>query len=832
MDSRSSCMPIVALLLIFLIPSNSQSSNILCVENERRALLSFRNGLNDSSGKLSSWSAVQEDCCRWTGVRCDNVTGRVIELSLYFTDLRGKINPSLLELEFLSILDLRGNSFGDNDPMPSFLGSMISLKYLDLSGCKFHGMVPHQLGNLSRLAYLDLGNNDGLFVDNLSWISRLHCMKYLDMSAVKFSKEINWLQVMSTLPALSTLNLDDCGLESMYPSLGNVNFTSLTVLDLSGNHFKHEVPNWLGNLSSSLQSLHLSDNSLQGEIPIILSNLRSLTYLELRSNQLTGQITHWLGQLKSLQHLFLDGNSFYGPIPESVGNLSSLVELYIYDNNLSGNLPKNLALLSNLETIYVSYNSLGGGISDMHFAKHSKLRYLQLSGNHFFFNVSNNWIPPFQLKIIQVSSCEMGPKFPTWLRTQKSVKWLDMSNSGISDIAPDWLWNMTSSMDIVDLSGNQIGGELSSCWMYWQSLTHLNLGSNNLSGEIPTSLGSLFNLQSLRLQENSFSGYIPSSLLNYTSLGIIDLGKNKFTGDIPSWIGETKTLLVLRLRSNKFDGNIPDNFCQLSSILILDLADNSLSGSIPKCFNNLSAMATLNNSNFEALRYGYSNGLFMENVRLVTKGREFEYSSILKLVRSIDLSSNNLSGYISAEIFDLFQLRFLNISHNCLVGEIAENIGGMSSLESLDLSKNSLSGKLPQTMSNLTSLNYLNLSYNYFSGSIPLSTQLQSLGETSFVGNVGLCGAPLPINCTKKEESQGSTPVDEDGDESEVFWFYIGMGIGFALSFWGVCCVLFFKRTWRHAYFMFLDKLKDHIYVTVMLKVNWFHKKIGRRNDV
>ncbi|CAK9160944.1 unnamed protein product [Ilex paraguariensis] len=99
--------------------------------------------------------------------------------------------------------------------------------------------------------------------------------------------------------------------------------------------------------------------------------------------------------------------------------------------------------------------------------------------------------------------------------------------------------------------------------------------------------------------------------------------------------------------------------------------------------------------------------------------------------------------------------------------------------------------------------------------------------ELSFIGNVGLCGVDLPINCTKKEACQGSTHVGEDGDESEVFWFYNGMGIGFALSFWDVCCVLFFKNTWTHAaYYTLLDEVKDQIYAGAMLKVNWFRKKV------
>ncbi|KAK7836318.1 hypothetical protein CFP56_022740 [Quercus suber] len=68
---------------------------------------------------------------------------------------------------------------------------------------------------------------------------------------------------MSKFPSLSELYLLYCQLDSLNPFLGFVNFTSLQVLDLSINHFNHEIPNWFSNLTVNLLDLRLSENSLK-----------------------------------------------------------------------------------------------------------------------------------------------------------------------------------------------------------------------------------------------------------------------------------------------------------------------------------------------------------------------------------------------------------------------------------------------------------------------------------------------------------------------------------------------------------------------------------------
>jgi Leucine-rich repeat (LRR) protein len=125
--------------------------------------------------------------------------------------------------------------------------------------------------------------------------------------------------------------------------------------------------------------------------------------------------------------------------------LSSLRELWIDNNRLDGNVSESIGSLFQLEKLHVGGNSLQGVMSEAHFSNLSKLTVLDLTDNSLALKFESNWAPTFQLFGIFLSSCNLGPHFPQWLRNQNNFVSLDISGSGISDTIPNWFWNLSNS---------------------------------------------------------------------------------------------------------------------------------------------------------------------------------------------------------------------------------------------------------------------------------------------------------------------------------------------------------------------------------------------------
>ncbi|WJX37867.1 hypothetical protein P8452_25588 [Trifolium repens] len=515
-----------------------------------------------------------------------------------------------------------------------------------------------------------------------------------------------------------------------------------------------------------------------------------VTGLDLNRKFLKGEINFSILQLEFLSYLELSWNDF------------DVINIPATQHNITH--PSNLLYLD-----LFSFSSLHMDNLDW-LSAHSSLKYLDLSGIDL--HKETKWLQvvntlpsllELDLRGCKLNNFIINPSINEYLNLSSLVT-LDLSHNNFTSQLPNWFFNLTKNLTYLNLHRSNIHGGLPNMS---PMAYDVDFSYNSFSGSIPLSWKNLKDLYYINLWSNKLSGEALVHLSCWTELIFLNLGENEFSGTIP--IKMSPHLEVVILRANLFEGNIPQQIFNLNHLFHLDLANNKLSGSIPNSVYNLTQMVGDSISEYSPLG----------SIELFTKGQEYYLKSIENR-KTIDLSANNLSGEVPLELFQLVQVQTLNLSHNNFIGTIPKTIGDMKNIESLDFSNNRLCGEIPQSMALLNFLDYLNLSCNNFHGKIPIGTQLQSFNVSSYIGNPNLCGAPLN-NCTTEEENhKNATSLENEDDDSIRESLYLGMGVGFAAGFWGICGSLFFIRKWRHACFRFIDGVSDKLYVTLIVKLN------------
>ncbi|GMI65212.1 receptor like protein 6 [Hibiscus trionum] len=787
---------IVALFQFTAFSSSSEQPAVVCHRDERLALKQFKESFiidkhacAGSYPKVDSWGSEGVDCCSWDGVECDQMTGVVIGLDLSGACLYGSINSSstLFRLLHLQKLNLAHNHF-NHSAIPSALGNLSMLTYLNLSSSVLSGQIPSEISKLYRLSSLDL-------------------------SSVDVSSPVP--SVLANFSSLKTLYLDGCGLQGMFP-LATFQLPRLETISLSDNSnltgylpefnssnqlkflaiwhtgFSGELPASIGNLNS-MEYLELGSCSFRGLVPSTLGNLPNLKFLDLSINFFRGSVPATLGNLTRLNYLDLQGNQYFtGFIPPELANLTKLTHLDLQQNKLQGSVPSSIRGLQKLEYFNCDYNRLGDILDVDTFLELKNLQNLFLSWNHFYLVSRNNSNSTgAQLVDIGLRDCHLR-EFPYFLRNQRRLQLLDLSSNNIEDQIPHWMSKVSvETLSFLDLSNNSLTGfDDFPVVLPWSKLQFLKLDSNSLQGSLPVPpLSTVF----YTISNNSLSGEIPHQLRSASSLFVLDISQNNFSGNIPLCLSNSsKYLSVLKLRSNNLQGPIPSGWSSGNRLRMIDLGRNKLQGRIPKSLMECRMLEHLDLGN-NRIRDAFPSwlGSLPELNILILSSNAFYGTigdptssnlAVFPKLRVIDLSHNRFNGTLPSgyfekwismasldgknsqaaymdEISDMLinalqvsrsysysmtitnkgtemqypkiirTLAAIDFSCNSFEGEIPESIGNLKELQLLNFSNNNLVGGIPKAIANLNNLETLGLSRNELEGRIPLelSSQLNFL---------------------------------------------------------------------------------------------------------
>ncbi|KAG0451479.1 hypothetical protein HPP92_026227 [Vanilla planifolia] len=379
---------------------------------------------------------------------------------------------------------------------------------------------------------------------------------------------------ISPAQVLEVIDLSSNGFTGSLPAGFCPSFPFLRKLQLADNYISGSIPADLGNCTN-LQSLDLSFNDLVGEVPLPVWSLPKLVDLVMWANNLSGEIPGDLcSKNPALEMLVLSFNNLSGKIPESFTNCADLIWVSLSGNHLTGEIPAGIGNLQKLAILQLGINSLSGNIPP-EIGSCKNLIWLDLNSNQFTGEIpaslasQSGLITPGivsgkQFAFLRNEAGNICPGAGTLFEFEgirpERLASLPLVNScpstRIYTGTTVYSYQNNGSMIYLDLSYNQLTGQIPSAFGVMDFLQVLNLGHNSLTGRIPNSFGKMTLIGALDLSYNHLTGPIPDSLGTPSFLSDLDVSNNNLSGPIPI-TGQLTTFPASRYENNSGLCGIP-----------------------------------------------------------------------------------------------------------------------------------------------------------------------------------------------------------------------------------------------------------------------------------
>lgn len=258
-----------------------------------------------------------------------------------------------------------------------------------------------------------------------------------------------------------------------------------------------------------------------------------------------------------------------------------VVKLDLGENNLRGELPDTLHSFPKLKELRLDRNQLSGGLPAA-LGQLKQLRVIDLSKNLFVGKLPSDWKKLGNVRELDLNGNYIGGEIPPWIDRWVELRRLDLHRNMFAGEIPPRLAALPQLQD-VRLSFNLFRGELSPELLYGPGRTRVVLNRNKLTGPLPAPLPGTV-IEYLDVSQNQLTGELPTALGEVPTLWRLDVSVNQLTGPLPPGLLGLPEMRWVSLGHNNFVDDLNQYWEDLHpQIKHLDLAGNHLwsGGALP-----------------------------------------------------------------------------------------------------------------------------------------------------------------------------------------------------------------------------------------------------------
>ena len=507
-------------------------------------------------------------------------------------------------------LYLYNNELGGK--VPSELGRLVELKYLELSGNQFTGPLPSALDGMISVERFHLHQTAGGLTGNLPAFDKFPRLKELTLDNNKFSgpMPLNFLQGITSKSDHLFVSIAHNKLTGNIPTKLQ-NFDSVDIR-LEGNQISG-IPEvlcvghdeWMngqvgkvGKIGNSCDAILCPKGtfSVYGKQTVgIYANCSACPTAEFFGSVMCGEedsnpektILDTLFKA-TMGHLWKRKANWTeagvpicyreGIVCTGQNKDAGVSEIELLDNGLKGMIPANIFDLPEIRLLGFTDNQVD--ISFSLIAAAEKLVVLKLS-NSKVRSLAGLKNAPEKLAELHLAGNQITGAIPSDLYDLTSIRKIFMNNNLFTGSISSEVSKMAALQEIY-LAGNQLTGHIPPELAGLQSISRIDLELNYLSGNLPTQLNSLTTLRTLWLKGQKSKKKLSGPIVSFaasTVLNSIDLSDNDFSGTIPDDFmanaGEAAALFV-DLEHNRISGSVPESLATRFTNLFINLADNQI----------------------------------------------------------------------------------------------------------------------------------------------------------------------------------------------------------------------------------------------------------------